>query len=319
MTAVLRSRATGVLILSLLAGWCLLSTPAAPEALAGAAAYLVLAAGLVVGMVMGRVHPAMPGLAVLIGSAAAFAFGVPESLSGEPLARPLGYLNANAALLLCGAAGGVVATAGRRTAWQLAASGGALVVAGVCAANGAVAAAVAAVVLAAWCPVRHLGRSSAWLVAAAALIGVAGLLPVAWGGGWLPWPRFAVDALSEERFQLWRAGYRLMVENPVSGVGPGGFSQESPVTDPDLAWAHSYWLQSGAELGVVGLAGLVLLLVWAVAALGRQSLLLGVLLLPASVDYVLHFGGVLVALSVVVGGSVGSVATGKPWFTPSAP
>lgn len=319
MTAVLRSTLTGVLILSLLAGWCLLSTPSAPEAVSGAAAFLVLAAGLLVGRVLARVHPVIPGLTVLIGAAVAFAYSWPESMSGEPLASPLGYMNANGALLLCGVAGGVVATAGRSTAWQLLASGGALVAAVVCAANGALAAAVAAGVLAVWSLVRHLGRSSAWLVAGAVLIGVPGLLPVAWGGGWLPWNRFVANALSEERFLLWRAGYRLMVENPVSGVGPGRFAEESPVADPDLAWAHSYWLQSGAELGVVGLAGLVLLLAWAVAALGRQSLLLGVLLLPASVDYVLQFGGVLLALSVVVGASLGSVAIGKPWFTPSAP
>jgi hypothetical protein len=128
-----------------------------------------------------------------------------------------------------------------------------------------------------------------------------------------------VEALSDERFHLWQGAWSMMAQNPASGVGPGRFFAESPVADLDLAWAHSYWLQSGAELGVIGLAGLLLLLAWAVAALGRDSMLLGVLLLPATVDYVLHFGGVLAALSVVVGGALGSAGTGKPWLTPPSP
>jgi len=92
---------------------------------------------------------------------------------------------------------------------------------------------------------------------------------------------------------------------PTSGIGPGRFSEESPTgADPDLAWAHSYVLQTGAELGFVGLGLLALLVGWASFALGRRAVLLGILLLPASVDYVLHFGGVLLALSLVVGGAL---------------
>ena len=45
----------------------------------------------------------------------------------------------------------------------------------------------------------------------------------------------------------------------------------------------------------------------------------GLLLLPASVDYVLHFGGVLLVSSLVVGGAMASSGSGNPWLTPPSP
>ena len=114
------------------------------------------------------------------------------------------------------------------------------------------------------------------------------------------------------------------------GIGPGRFSLESPTAaDPDLAWAHSALLQTGSELGWVGVGCFLLVVAWALVALGRDAVLLGALLLPASVDYVLHFGGVLLVSSLVLGAALSSGAsgtvsgrasgTGKPWLTPPSP
>ena len=80
----------------------------------------------------------------------------------------------------------------------------------------------------------------------------------------LPRPDVLVTALTDERFALWSESWELLGDEPLSGVGPGRFSLESPTAaDPDLAWAHSALLQTGAELGWVGVGLLVVFVVWA--------------------------------------------------------
>ena len=295
----------GLLLLGLAAAWALLSTPEAPQAGPAGAAYVLLAVGLVAGSLLGRHDPATPGLLVLAGALVVLMLAWPQPVSGEAMTAPLGYMNSNAALVLCAAAGAVVATSGRPMAWRGAAAGIALAAAVACATQDAQAAALAAVLLAGWSVTRHLGPTVLWAAVAAVLLLVPVLLTVAWAAGVLPRPRLLVSALSEERFDLWSEAWDLLLREPVTGIGPGRFSEESPTgADPDLAWAHSYVLQTGAELGLVGLGLLALLVGWASFALGRRAALLGILLLPASVDYVLHFGGVLLALSLVVGGAL---------------
>lgn len=321
MLRVWRSAALGVLLLALLGGWSFLARPDASESTSNAAAFALMAAGLAAGRIAGRLTPALPGLLVLAGAVAATAWSAPESLSGDPLAPPLGYMNANGALLLAGAAGAVVASGGRSTRARALAAVVALVLASVCSLNGAQAAAIGCAGLALWATLRGAGPTAGWVVVGVLSWGTPVSLTLAWAAGWLPPPRPLVSAFSMERFHLWREAWDLLAANPVRGVGPGGFSAESlTAADPDLAWAHSYVLQTGAELGLVGLGLLLLVLVWAAAALGRDGLLLGLLLLPASIDYVLHFGGVLLALSLVVGGALSSSpGTGKPWLTPPSP
>lgn len=321
VAAVLRSAPVGIVLLLLLAAWALFSTPDAPEAAATAAGYLVLAAGLVIGVTTAHTALAVPGLLVLVGSGAAFLLTLPASLSGDPVAPPLDYMNANGALALCGAGGAVLATSGRSLGERAFAAVVALVTAALCLAQGAQAAAAAAVLLAGWSLARHLGRTSVLVVAGLLLAVVPASLPVLWGAGVLPQPPALVSLLSEERFDLWGEAVDIIGQHPVRGIGPGEFSQVSrTAADPDLAWAHSALLQTGAELGLVGVGLTALALAWAAAALGRRTVLLGILLLPTSVDYVLHFGGVLLALSVVVGGSVvGSSGRGNPWLTPPSP
>ena len=320
LSRVLRSALSGVVLLLVLGGWALLSTPDAPEADSAAAAYVAAACGLVAGVLLGRVDPAVPGLAVLGVAAGAFAVTLPASMSGEPAAPPLNYMNANGAMALCGAAGAVLAARRRSTAMQVAAGGVAVAAALVCWFNGALAAAAAAVLLAAWAVARRLGPAGPWRVLGALGLLLPGLATVLWGAGWLPHPGALVALLSRERFSLWSDAVDALGAEPWTGVGPGRFSDVSPTAaDPDLAWAHSYVLQTGAELGVPGLALLAVLLLWAAIVLGRDVVLLAVLLLPATIDYVLHFGGVVVVLSLVVGGWLGGSGTGKPWLTPPTP
>ncbi|WP_432478380.1 O-antigen ligase family protein [Nocardioides sp. GXQ0305] len=311
MSQILRSPLVGVVPLALLGGWALFVHPAAPGSTSWAVSCAVVAGGLLAGVALGRVQPVVPGLLALAVAVGAVVLSAPESLSGNPLAPPLGYMNANGAMLVAGAGGAVVAAETRPRSWQLGASVIALLLAWVCLAEGAQTAAVACLLVAVWGLLRDLGPTEVWLGAGALVVALPPFLSVAWASGaWAP-PGAVVSVLSEERLDLWSEAWGLLGDHPVRGVGPGRFSQESPTAaDPDLAWAHSALLQTGAELGWVGVVLLLLVLAWAVVALGRDAILLGALLLPASVDYVLHFGAVLLLSSLVLGAAVDSGGRG---------
>lgn len=324
MRRVLTSPVAGLVPLTLFAAWALVSHPGAPESRAWAISCGVLGGGLLVGAVVGRVDPALAGLLALVIAVGSVLATAPASFSGLPTAPPLGYMNANGALVLAGAAGGVVATSRRPVSWQLGAAGVALVLTWVCLAGGAQAAAVACLCVAVWAVLRGRGPASFWVLAGVGSVVAPVGTTVLWASGVLGRPAALVAALSEERFSLWSEAWALLRAHPVSGVGPGRFSQQAPTAaDPDLAWAHSAFLQTGAELGWVGIGLFALVCAWALVALGRDGVLLGLLLLPASIDYVLHFGGVLLVSSLVVGGAVASssraAGTGKPWLTPPSP
>lgn len=320
MSGIVRSPLVGLVLLALFGGWSLLAHPDAPQADAWAAACAVTAGGLLIGWALGQPDPALPGLLALGIAVGAVLVTLPESLSGNPTAPPLGYMNANGALLLAGAAGAVVAAGGRALAWRLAAALVSLLLSLVCLVEGAQTGAIACLLVAVWALLRGHGPEEPWTLAGVALVAVPTLLPVAWAADRLPRPDVLVTALTDERFALWSESWELLGDEPVSGVGPGRFSLESPTAaDPDLAWAHSALLQTGAELGWVGVGLLVGFVVWALVALGRDGVLLGLLLLPASVDYVLHFGGVLLVSSIVVGGAMASSGSGNPWLTPPSP
>lgn len=114
------------------------------------------------------------------------------------------------------------------------------------------------------------------------------------------------------RAQLWRQAGELMVANPLDGVGAGRFADLTEVSsDPDLRWAHSGFLQQGAEQGSVGLALLLALIAWALLRCWRVAddtrapavgaAAITALALHASVDYVLHFGPLPMAAAFVAG------------------
>ncbi len=319
MRRILVSPLVGVVALALFGGWALFAHPAAPESTSWAASCALVSGGLLVGAVLVRVDQRVPGLLALAVAVGALVVTAPESLSGEPKAPPLGYLNANGAMLVAGAAGAVLAAGTRATQWRLGASLAALLLGWVCLAEGAQTAAAACVLVAVWGLLRDRGPTWLWVVAGTVVVVVPPLLTLGWASGVVTPPAGVVSVLSEERVSLWTEAWGLLGEHPVRGVGPGRFSQESPTAaDPDLAWAHSALLQTGAELGWVGIGCLLVVLAWALFALGRDAMLLGALLLPASVDYVLHFGGVLLVSSLVLGAAL-SPGSGKPWLTPPSP
>jgi probable O-glycosylation ligase (exosortase A-associated) len=80
------------------------------------------------------------------------------------------------------------------------------------------------------------------------------------------------DASAEGRLQLWKDCIDVMSKNPIFGVGPNHW----PIVAPKYGWdegkeAHTLWLQTGAEMGVPGLAflasfyGVTMLLLWPIA------------------------------------------------------
>jgi O-antigen ligase len=90
-----------------------------------------------------------------------------------------------------------------------------------------------------------------------------------WGGG------EGEDALSDydkegivaARWTLWMTGVRLMLENPVFGVGSGLFMTAEGMSHGGKGgWmtAHNSFLQIGAELGLLGLALFIFLLTKAI-------------------------------------------------------
>jgi O-antigen ligase len=119
--------------------------------------------------------------------------------------------------------------------------------------------------------------------------------------------------LHEHRVELWHEALEIMIEHPVTGVGPGRFAEVSALAqkDVDSRYARNEFLQFGAETGVVGLALLVLLFLWGFTRLlltpspdritAIAAVALAALGMHASVDYVLHFPAVPLAAAALVG------------------
>lgn len=87
------------------------------------------------------------------------------------------------------------------------------------------------------------------------------------------------DASASSRLDLWMNCLDLMSKRPLTGVGPEHFGYHAP----EYGWeagkeAHNLWLQTGAELGIPGLAlmvaffGLTVLRLWRIAGrFGRSD------------------------------------------------
>lgn len=70
------------------------------------------------------------------------------------------------------------------------------------------------------------------------------------------------DPAATNRFDLWQSAFEIITQNPITGVGLGGFAFE---VDPTAAYrtpiyAHNLFLDIGAELGLVGLTLFLILL-----------------------------------------------------------
>ena len=67
------------------------------------------------------------------------------------------------------------------------------------------------------------------------------------------------DSSAQSRVELWQDAWEVIESYPITGVGPGNW----PVVVSRFGWpagkqAHSLWLQTGAEIGIPGLAFLLL-------------------------------------------------------------
>lgn len=118
------------------------------------------------------------------------------------------------------------------------------------------------------------------------------------------------------RGELWTAAADLARDEPVWGVGAGGFERRNPVSgDPDLRWAHHGYLQALAEYGLVGFGLLVAILGWCAClslAVAQRRPMLGSLGgaavalvgLHAAVDYVWHIPAVLITFALLFGSTL---------------
>lgn len=312
-----------------LAGWAFLAHPGTVAGPDTTVAVVWALTGFVGGVALGRRRPWLPGLVVAAVVLGAICATWPESVSGRPLAPPLGYGNADGMLLLCAAAGSLLSASAlprHRRPWLVAVAVGAAAAAVVI---GAQAAAVSTVLLLVWFALRRLGRGWWWVVGSVAVLSGATATTLLLARGALSLPHWLAAALTPERVRLWSDAADLIGEAPVRGVGPTTPRVLSARAGEGaaLTWAHSAPLQLSAELGLVGLALAVGLVVTALAMLGRSSAVLAVLLLPALIDYVLDFSWVVLALSAVVGAAYvvrgtpapSRSAVGKPALTPPGP
>ncbi|MGQ0668514.1 MAG: O-antigen ligase family protein [Actinomycetota bacterium] len=290
-----------------------------------AALYAASVAALIAGRLVGSVARwAVPALVTI--AAASLLLLSPLALSRAPLAGPFGYANAAGAFFVQAAGASLMlASVTRATPARALGVAAAIAFAAIPFIRGSLAAATLVVVLPLGLVLTRGVRAVRLVVAACASIFLLALivtilLGVAYAGG----PRAGeldrlVDrTLSERRVALWHDALVIMREDPVTGVGPGGFELASPTAldDRDARWAHNEFLQQGAEGGLPGFALLSLLFLWGFARLWSSrspdaatalgAVALAALGIHASIDYVLHFPAIPIVAAALLGAAQAS-------------
>jgi O-antigen ligase len=309
------------------AWWCLTSVIDGGTPAPG----VLLLLGCVLAYVVARSArvPAWAFLALGAEAVLVVAIGGPQMFGGSPapLAPPIGYANATAAALVQAAIGSGIfaALAWDRWSGKLALAA-AFAFAGIAASQEPKAAAALLLV-----PVA-LGLSSRGergtrvaIVLSAILVAltVAGTVEISSLAASDPIAapvRTAQRIFSHRRLVLWHEAVQMIRSHPVTGVGPGRFGLESPTArlDADAAWAHSDFLQQGAEQGVIGLGLMVAIVGWGFARLWATAgsgwvRALGAAALAATtgqgaVDHVLRFPAVSVGVVLLLAGAVAAAA-----------
>lgn len=321
--------AAGVALLLVAIGWTYVAAATADAAARPAPAALLLAGvgvGYAFGRMSGRWFP-VAGPGMLAGAVAAILVTSPGAFSGESGAPPLGYANANAALLVQVVAAVVIAALSTRGTWArglLLATAVGLAAAVPLLRSAAGSALAAAVVLVGVAGARL--RRAGWVVAAAAACAALAVAATVALGATAGDPRrpqgveqVADEQLTTERVTLWKEALALARAEPLTGVGPGRFAAESPTArgDRDLRWAHTAVLERAAEQGIPGAILLTALAAWGFVALtvsrrpapvvAAGAAAFAALALHGSVDYVLHFPAVPLAATALLG-----VASARP-------
>ncbi len=146
------------------------------------------------------------------------------------------------------------------------------------------------------------------------------------------WPSDWDDALSSRRIDLWTDAWSIATANPWLGQGVGSFVDLSPTAaDPDTTAAHSMVMQVVAELGWIGVALLVAVVVAGLVLLQSTPPRVRLIAVAAwfavwaqgLVDYVMDFPVVVFAVGASIGVALWSgqptVSSGQPTVTSRAP
>ena len=310
------SEVIGCTLLGALAGWVWLSA----ELRGGDPAEILQTLAILGGVyVLGRLTA---GWAWIVAAAAVGAFGwwvltQPGSLEGGPLAEPLGYANANAALAI--QVGGIALVAAVRTRsrvlrWVLVL--GAVTAMAVAIPNDSRAAIAVGLVLfgvALYTIVMVPRTSWKWLVASFGVVvtAIIGQVLIATGPKSESW-------VSERRVSLWSDAVDLARSEPLFGHGPESFATASATaaSDPDTQATHSVVLEMAAEVGFVGAALLLVLFAWTFVSLASAANVSAAIVggvawaafaLQSLIDYVADFPMVVAAAGLSLGLARGSM------------
>lgn len=321
-----RLDALGIILFAAAATWTVWSASIAGGApVPTIAVMLGTAAALVIGRFAGRLGPWLVP-SVVAGTILLMVIPfLPDVLTGRPGSGPLGYANANAALLLQAAIASLMIGWGSRSS--------------------AIRRAATAVAVGIWVVIVTSGSFAAgWLLSLPLLVAslpavttrtirrsvavCAAVLLVALGTTWIvaavgedaerrgPDEPLAAMVLGERRTVLWHTALVLMLEHPFVGVGPGKFAEAAgpAAADVDARHAHNEFLQQGAETGIMGPLLLVAVFLYGFARLWRverpsrltafAATALAVLGVHANLDYILHFPAVPIASAALVGAGI---------------
>jgi O-antigen ligase len=321
----------GVLLFGAAAAWATIAAAAAGTA-PGPMVVSILVTGLALGVSWAvAVRWPTPALAALVVGALLLVAADPASVVGSDATHgPLGYANASAALYGVAAIAALLLALQVRTplALAMAALAGVLFVwIIILLGSSAVVLLVPAVVVAAIVATRIRGARAAVVVCGLVFVGalvathIVGATQIGIGNGVAD--RTIRGALSIDRVLLWHEAIEITALEPFLGVGPGNFASSSSIarSDSDLQWAHHEFLQAGAEMGIPGYVLVVALFAWGFAALwmtanGMLTAIaaagLAIVGVHATIDYILHFPAVPLAIAVVVGTVIGgSVGPGR--------
>jgi O-Antigen ligase len=122
-------------------------------------------------------------------------------------------------------------------------------------------------------PGRLLRQSALALLAVALVVSGAAAVRAEGRGGVAPTGADAKRLVSVQsnRYAYWKVAARTFADHPVAGVGAGGFAV-AWLRERDIAEtvrdAHSLYIETAAELGLIGLAALALLVLGALRSAG---------------------------------------------------
>jgi len=300
--------------------------------------YWLTVAVIISTYVVGRLvatQGALPGAVVATGFFV-LTFTGADAFSGGPLAGPLGYSNANAALAVQVAA--ICAICAFRSElpivhWSL--GGAAVASMALTLVNQSNAAAIGALLVLGSVALAARGTERSVELAMFGL----GLLTffvasMQWllAYGWRVSP--IVEALSQRRIDLWNDAAHLAGQHPLYGTGPQTFALVSPTAaaDNDTRATHSVVLEAAAESGFLAAILVLLFALWGFSRLlasGQSAVaLIGVaawaaFALQTIVDYVADFpivvGAAFLSLGLAVGPFSGSGARGRERYRAPLP